>query len=53
MTFLVAHRYFQWLCIYMYADDTTLFGNFNDPYITEETLNEELKILTLLSETII
>ena len=30
----------------MYADDTTLFCNFNDPIITEETLNEELKKLT-------
>ena len=30
----------------MYADDTTLFCNFNDPNITEETLNEELKKLT-------
>ena len=29
----------------MYADDTTLFCNFNDPNITEETLNEELKLL--------
>ena len=27
----------------MYTDDTTLFYNFNDPNITEETLNEELK----------
>ena len=27
----------------MYADDTTLFCNLNDPNITEETLNEELK----------
>ena len=30
----------------MYAGDTTLFCNFNDPNITEETLNEELKKLT-------
>ena len=30
----------------MYADDTTLFCNFNDSNITEETLNEELKKLT-------
>ena len=30
----------------MYADDTTLFCNFNDPNITEETLNKELKKLT-------
>ena len=30
----------------MYADDTTLFCNFNDPNITKETLNEELKKLT-------
>ena len=29
----------------MYADDTTLFCNFNDPNITEETLNKELNIL--------
>ena len=29
----------------MYADDTTLFCNFNDLNITEETLNEELKLL--------
>ena len=29
----------------MYADNTTLFCNFNDPNITEETLNEELKKL--------
>ena len=29
----------------MYADDTTLFCSFNDPNITEETLNEELKPL--------
>ena len=29
----------------MYADDTTLFCNFNDPNITEETLNKELKLL--------
>ena len=29
----------------MYADDTTLFCNFNDPNITEETLNEELNLL--------
>ena len=30
----------------MYADDTTLFCTFNDPNITEETLNEALKKLT-------
>ena len=30
----------------MYTDDTILFCNFNDPNITEETLNEELKLLT-------
>ena len=29
----------------MYTDDTTLFCNFNDPNITEETLVEELILL--------
>ena len=29
----------------MYTDDTTLFCNFNDPNITEETLAEELILL--------
>ena len=34
--------------IIMYADDTDLFCNFNDPNFTEKTLNDELKILTQL-----
>ena len=34
------------ISVSMYVDDTTLFWNFNNPNITEETLNKELKKLT-------